>query len=165
MISSSRATHTRVRSSSGSSLAFLRAGITGSSSWRPVAFAAQSFARGHTRQRGCVGEHTVAPSSMRPWLRSPGAAASGSAVISSPARAHAAFDPAVLLMSTSIANTRASTRATLPSTSGVRSPYAIEAIAPAVYGPMPGTPRSSAARRGRAVPTACAPRWRLRARE
>lgn len=89
--------------------------------------------------------HTVAPSSMRPWLRSPGAAVVGSAVISAPACAHKAFCPADDLMSCSTANTRPSTRATLPSTSGARSPNAIEAIAPAVYGPMPGTVRSSAA--------------------
>jgi hypothetical protein len=72
-------------------------------------------------------------------------------------------------MSSSIANTRASTRATLPSTSGARSPNAIDAIAPAVYGPMPGTSRSSAALDGNAPPnrasTACAPACRLRARE
>jgi hypothetical protein len=72
-------------------------------------------------------------------------------------------------MSRSIACTRASTRATLPSTSGVRSANAIDAIAPAVYGPMPGTSRSSDACRGsspanRAAIT-CAPLWRLRARE
>ena len=121
-----------MRARIGSSLAFLRAGITGSSSWRPVAFAVHSFASGHTRQRGWVGEHTVAPSSIRPWLRSPAAANFGSAVITSPARAHSALPPAVLLISSSIANTRPSTRATLPSTSGARSPYAIDAIAPAV---------------------------------
>jgi len=72
-------------------------------------------------------------------------------------------------MSSSISNTRASTRATLPSTSGDRSPNAIDAIAPAVYGPIPGTSRSSAARVGSAPPnrasTACAPACRLRARE
>lgn len=72
-------------------------------------------------------------------------------------------------MSWSIANTRASTRATLPSTSGARSPYAIDAIAPAVYGPMPFTLRSSLAWRGsvpaKLVATARAPACRLRARE
>ena len=88
-----------------------------------------------------------------------------SAVISTPAFVHSAFVPAVDLTSSSIANTRASTRETLPSTSGARSPYAIDAIAPAVYGPMPGTPRSSLAVRGNASRTAFAPAWRLRARE
>ena len=69
-------------------------------------------------------------------------------------------------MSSSIANTRASTRATLPSTSGARSPNAIDATAPAVYGPTPGTARSSAAVRGNALPaSAFAPACRLRARE
>lgn len=156
-----RSIHASVRASTGSSLSFLRTGITGSSSWRPVRAASQCGARGQIRQRGDVGVHTVAPSSIRPWLRSPGAWPAGSAAISSPARAHSALPPALDLMSCGIANTRASTRATLPSTSGARSPYAIEAIAPAVYGPMPGTSRSSAAERGRApshlASAACAP--------
>ena len=161
--------HTTVRSSTGSSDAFLRAVTTGSSSCRPARAAAQSRVSGHTRQRGWVGAQIVAPSSIRPWFRSPGAAAAGSAAISSPAAVHSALVPADALMSCSIANTRASTRATLPSTSGARSPNAIDAIAPAVYGPMPGTSRSSAAHDGSAppnrAPTACAPACRLRARE
>ena len=150
------------RASSGSSCARLRGATTGRSSPRVL----HSFASGHTRQRGDVGAQIVAPSSIRPWLRSPGAAFAGSAVISSPARAHKARWPAVDLMSSRIANTRESTRATLPSTSGARSPNAIDAIAPAVYGPIPGTPRSSAALAG--IPRSAiarAPAWRLRARE
>lgn len=166
---SSFAIHSAARSRIGSSCSFLRAAITGSSSWRPVRAASQSFASGQTRHRGDVGEHVVAPSSMRPWLRSPGACCPGSAIMSSPARDQSAFVPAVDLMSSLIANTRDSTRATLPSTSGARSPNAIDATAPAVYGPMPGTLRSSAADEGRAPPsfveTACAPACRLRARE
>jgi len=161
--------HTSVRARTGSSDAFLRAATTGSSSCRPVRAAAHALASGHTRQRGWVAAQIVAPSSISPWFRSPGAAASGSACISAPAAAHSAFWPAVDLMSCSIANTRASTRATLPSTSGARSPNAIDAIAPAVYGPMPGTSRSSDAELGRAPPnrasTALAPACRLRARE
>jgi len=102
---------------------------------------------------------------MSPWLRSPGAEDAGNAVISSPARCHSAFTPTVDLMSSSIAYTRASTRATLPSTSGARSPNAIDAIAPAVYGPMPRTARSSDAVRGSSPPTSRAPDHRLRARE
>jgi hypothetical protein len=121
-----------VRSSSGSSDSFFRGATTGSSSCRPARAAAHSRITGHTRQRGCVGEQIVAPSSISPWFSAPGAAVIGNAVISSPAAAHSALPPVVDLMSCSIANTRASTRATLPSTSGVRSPNAIDAIAPAV---------------------------------
>jgi hypothetical protein len=158
-----------VRAITGSSDAFLRAATTGSSSWRPVRAAAHSRASGQTRHRGCAAAQIVAPSSISPWFRSPGAVAAGSAAISSPAAAHSALPPAVDLMSSSIENTRASTRATLPSTSGARSPNAIDAIAPAVYGPIPGTSRSSAAHDGSAppnrLPTACAPACRLRARE
>ena len=98
-------------------------------------------------------------------MSSPGSADGASAVISAPAFIHSALVPFVDFTSSSIANTRASTRDTLPSTSGARSPYAIDAIAPAVYGPMPGTPRSSLAVRGNASPTAFAPACRLRARE
>jgi hypothetical protein len=112
-----------------------------------------------------VGEQIVAPSSIKPWFKSPGSVAGASAVISAPAFVHNAFTPAVDFTSASIANTRASTRETLPSTSGARSPYAIDAIAPAVYGPMPGTARSSLAVRGSAAPTDFAPACRLRARE
>lgn len=131
-ISPAASIHTTVRASTGSSDAFLRAATTGSSSCRPDRAAAQSCTSGHARQRGWAAAQIVAPSSIRPWLRSPGAAASGSAAISAPAAAHSALPPAVDLMSSSIANTRASTRATLPSTSGARSPNAIDAIAPAV---------------------------------
>jgi hypothetical protein len=156
--------HSAARASSGSSWARLRGVATGSSSPR----VAQWRASGQARQRGAVGAHNVAPSSIRPWLRSPGAARAGRAAISSPARAHSARWPAADLMSSPIANTRANTRATLPSTSGARSPNAIDAIAPAVYGPIPGTSRSSLARAGNAPPmrstTARAPDHRFRAR-
>ena len=43
----------------------------------PVRAATQRVASGQTRQRGEVGEHSVAPSSIRPWLRSPGACVGG----------------------------------------------------------------------------------------
>jgi hypothetical protein len=146
--SSPSSIHTSVRSRIGSSLCFLRGAITGSTSVFPSRFATQWVARGQIRQRGEVGEHSVAPSSIKPWLRSPGAELSGSAAISSPAAFHSALLPAVDLMSTAIPRTRDSTRATLPSTSGARSPRAIDAIAPAVYGPMPLISSSSLARAG-----------------
>lgn len=143
----------------------MRFGITGSSPVRSSRYATHSVLTGHIKQRGEVGVHSVAPSSIRPWLRSPGAIVDGSAVISSPALAQIALLPAVDFTSIAMPNTRASTRETLPSTSGARSPNAIDAIAPAVYGPMPGTARSSLARDGNVLPIACAPRCRLRARE
>ena len=131
-ISPASSIHISVRASTGSSEAFLRAATTGSSSWRPVRAAVQSRASGQIRQRGCAAVQIVAPSSINPWLRSPGAAASGSAAISSPAAAHSALPPAVDLMSSSIANTRASTRATLPSRTGSGRSKAIESTAPVV---------------------------------
>jgi hypothetical protein len=95
--------HIKVRARTGSSLSRLRGAVTGSSACRPDFAAAHQLATGHARQRGAVGEHRVAPSSITPWLRSPGAAASGSAVINSPARCHRARWPAVDLMSSPIA--------------------------------------------------------------
>lgn len=161
--------HSCSRSITGSSSARLRFGITGSSPCRPSRAAAHDAAIGQLAQRGLVGVHTVAPSSISPWFRSPGARSSGNVATSSAARVHAARVPAVDLMSTSIANTRATTRATLPSTIGVRSPNAIDAMAPAVYGPMPGIPRSCSAVGGNAPPhfatSSRAPFCRLRARE
>jgi len=113
--------------------------------------------------------HTVAPSSISPWLRSPAADRRDSPAITAPASDHIARAPVVDLTSVSIANTRARTRATLPSTSGVRAPNAIDAIAPAVYAPMPGTARRSAVPAGTTPPkrvtTSAAPARRLRARE
>ena len=170
-IASPTCSHSAARARIGSSLARLRGETTGSSPWRPVFAAVHAPASGHSAQRGVAGAaaHSVAPSSIKPWFRSPGAASAGSAAISAPACSHSARWPAVDLMSCVMPSTRASTRATLPSTSGARSPYAIDAIAPAVYGPMPGTPRSSLARRGSApsgrATTYFAPAWRLRARE
>lgn len=124
---------------------------------------------GQIRHRGFVGVHVVAPSSISPWFRSPGAELAGKPSMTSAAASHNALPPAVDFTSSSMPQTRARTRATFPSTSGARSPNAIEAIAPAVYGPMPGTSRSSAARDGIAASgrdiTACAPAFRLRARE
>lgn len=143
----------------------MRFGITGSSPVRSSRYATHSVLTGHIKQRGEVGVHSVAPSSIKPWLRSPGASSLGSADMSSPALAQIAFAPCVLFTSIAIPNTRASTRDTLPSTSGARSPNAIDAIAPAVYGPMPGTARSSLARDGKRPRTAFAPACRLRARE
>lgn len=133
---------------------------------RPAFRAAHAFAMGHTRHRGSTGTHVVAPSSITAWLSSPGCSRASRASISAPAFAHTARWPAVPFTSSSIANTRASTRATLPSTSGVRSPKAIDAIAPAVYGPIPFTSRSSLARDGNVLPASdFAPACRLRARE
>ncbi|MBZ0231476.1 MAG: hypothetical protein K8M05_03940, partial [Deltaproteobacteria bacterium] len=63
--------------------------------------ATQGPESGHVRQAGAAGVHTVAPSSIRPWLRSPGAAAGGSAAISSPASPQIRFCPAADFTSSS----------------------------------------------------------------
>lgn len=65
-IAPSSSIHTAVRAITGSSDAFLRAATTGSSSCRPLRAAAQSFASGHARHRGCVAAQIVAPSSINP---------------------------------------------------------------------------------------------------
>ena len=47
------------------------------------------------------------------------------------------------LMSSSLQRIREKTRSTLPSTAHTRSLQAMEAIAPAVYGPLPGSSSSA----------------------
>ncbi len=66
----------------------------------------------------------------------------------------------------SIANTRAATRSTLPSTGTAGTPNAMAATAAAVYGPMPGSARKPIRSRGKppAAATALAQACRLRAR-
>ena len=147
----SRSIHSAARASTGSSLCFLRAG-----DHRQLVLAAGRARRrtasraGHTRQRGAVGEQIVAPSSIRPWLSVAGRGARGQ-------RGHqlAGVPPQRLrcrrcdLMSSLDRRTRARARARRCRRRAARvSPNAIDAIAPAVYGPMPGTSRSSAARDG-----------------
>jgi hypothetical protein len=72
--------------------------------------------------------HTVAPSSISPWLSAPGSSPRASSSASLQSR----FCAAGLRKSPSIASRRASTRATLPSTIGAGLSNAIEASAPAV---------------------------------
>jgi len=45
-----------------------------------LACALQWFLRGQAAQSGDLGVHTVAPSSMRPWLKSPGLSRSTTAL-------------------------------------------------------------------------------------
>jgi hypothetical protein len=71
---------------------------------------------------------TVAPSSIIAWFKSPGRRAS----TSSCARRHQSFTLAGAFGLLPTARSRATTRITLPSTSGVCWPYTIDAIAPAV---------------------------------
>ena len=80
-----------------------------------------------------MGRHTVAPSSMRAWLKSPGASTGSTAWRAVRIRALVsgrAMSPPSPLM-------RATTRSTLPSTAGTGTPKAMEAMAPAVYSPTP----------------------------
>ncbi len=72
------------RCSTGSSATGIGAREIGSRFWMPRACAWQRLAAatGHRRQRGSPTEHTVAPSSISPWLSSPAAYSSGSCAIS-----------------------------------------------------------------------------------
>lgn len=134
-----RSTRTATSSMSGKSTAARRGGMTGKRATRFSLLAIQCDATGQARQLGLRGVHTRAPSSMRPWLKADGSAAGTSSV----ARAHSRRCAVALRMGSSIPSRRASTRATLPSTRGARRPNAIDAMAPAVYRPMPGTENSS----------------------
>jgi hypothetical protein len=136
-------TQTATRSSRAAAF-FALAGkrVTGSAgSARCAASARQSPASGQAPHTGDVGVHTVAPSSIRPWLRSP-----GRACVSTSARASAqcALTALAALGSPASARSRERTRTTLPSTSGARRPKAMDETAPAVYSPMPARPRPRA---------------------
>ena len=113
---------------------------------------------GQREQPGDAGVHTVAPSSIIAWLKSP-ARCPPSARTSSPARAHTCFFSAASSAAPASASTRASTRTTLPSTIGAASPNAMLAMAPAVYSPTPGSSRSPSAV-ARKAPAVATPRPR-----
>jgi hypothetical protein len=117
--------------------------------WEPSRRAEHAPASGQDPQRGAAGVHTVAPSSMSASLRTAGDPA---AATSRAASAHAHRSDAGSATRAGAAATRASTRRTLPSTIGTRSPKAMLAIAPAVYRPTPGRARRSDSVRGTAPP-------------
>ena len=92
---------------------------------------------------GFLGAHTVAPSSIMAWLKSPGL--SRASIAFATARTAAAALVPVLAGSPPprAAASRAATRITLPSTAATGSSNAMDATAAAVYGPTPGTPANA----------------------
>ena len=124
----------------------------------PSASARHSSRTGQSRQLGDSGRHTVAPSSINAWFQSPGR----SSATSVSATRHSAFSRTGSPAAPSRAKSRASTRATFPSTTGTGSPKAIEATAPTVYRPNPGSAASVSTVRGNRPPwsrtMACAAR-------
>ena len=112
---------------------------------------AQCAATGHAEHRGARGAHTVAPSSIMAWLKSPGRSRESSA--SATARTAAAALVPLLAASPPprAAARRAATRITFPSTAATGSPNAMDATAAAVYGPTPGIPPSASDVRGKDV--------------
>ena len=108
--------------------AFLAA-FTGSSPVRSVSRATQNSLAGHWSHRGApLGRHTVAPNSIRAWLKSPGASTGMTRFRAAPIRALVSG----FIMSPSSPVMRATTRSTLPSTAGSGMPKAMEEMAPAV---------------------------------
>ncbi len=90
---------------------------------------------------------TVAPRSNSACAKSDGrAAAAGSEPSEAAAPAIVVREPG---SGASIANTRAETRSTLPSTGTPGTPNAMAAMAVAVYGPMPGSACRLATSRGK----------------
>ena len=83
---------------------------------------------------GPLGPHTVAPSSISAWVKSPGHSAGYTVSKAALAR----FFTAGSLMGAGSAKKRDSTRSTLPSTAATGRPKQMEATAPAVYSPTPG---------------------------
>ena len=139
----------------------------GNAATASAARARQCAASGQREQPGDAGVHTVAPSSIIAWLKSP-ACTPPSARTSSPARCHTRFFSPASSAAPASASTRARTRTTLPSTIGAASPNAMLAMAPAVYSPTPRSARSRSAVAGNAPPyvltTSRAAACRLRAR-
>ena len=119
---------------------------------------------------GFLGAHTVAPSSIMAWLKSPGLEAECSSNASATARtAEAALVPLLAASPPPRAQeSLVATRMTFPSTAATLSPNAMEATAAAVYGPTPGTLDRAFDVRGKCpsffVATCLAPSSRKRAR-
>ena len=107
-------------SSWGSGFAFLGRGRC---SCVPHAKARHHPRTGHSPPRGPRGTHTVAPSSITAWFRSPGRSPGTSASASAHSSASAGAGSSVQ---------RAKTRRTFPSTSGSARPKAMDITAPAV---------------------------------
>ena len=125
--------------------------FTGSFSAVPALRARQSACSGHSAQCGApFGTHTVAPSSMRLCVKSP----QWPAGYTSESAASSSFLYAGVSDGRSSFIRRAQTRSTFPSTAAAGSSKQIEAIAPAVYSPMPGRRISSDFVRGKAPPRA-----------
>ena len=143
----------------------------GTSRSRPALRASHRDASGQRRQSGAGLRHTVAPSSMSAWLKSPGRcgprppSAPGT---TSAARRHSRPRVAVSAGSPSTRKRRESTRAAFPSTAAAGTAKAMLATAPAVYGPKPGSARRASTEAGsppwrRSASRAAASRFRHRA--
>src|SRR6476620_1171806 len=102
--------------------------FSGKASCLAVLRAEHSIATGHTSQRGALGRHTVAPSSIKAWLKSPGRCLGTNLV----AIFQSSFLSGPLLGSPLKENSRDKTLATLPSKAANLFPKAILMIAAAV---------------------------------
>ena len=104
---------------------------------------------GHTSHCAPRGRQTIAPSSINDWFKSPHLPV---ALTIAFAKSHSHSFAVPDFTSPSTANTRANTRATLPSTTGSGLSNAMLATAPAVYRPTPGSPLKASASRGTSPP-------------
>ena len=95
---------------------------------RPVPWATQTRASGHAWHRGWVGVQTIDPRSMSAWLNRPGARRGTSRSATSQIGPSPVPPPSGASWPTSLAITRRE----FASTTGARTPNAIEAMAPAV---------------------------------
>ena len=105
-----------------------RGGTAGRRAAEPSSRAQQANATGHSPQSGVTGRQSVAPSSIIAWLKSPGRPGS----IHRAARSATSAASRGSFAWPSSAASRATTRMTLPSTTALGSPKAIEATAAAV---------------------------------
>ena len=136
----------------------------GSVSAMPSLRAWQNCVTGQSKHCGDCGVQSVAPSSIMAWFQSPDDLGSSNAS----ADFCSACQRFASRKSPCTAKIRASTRATLPSSTACFAPYAMLKMAAAVYWPMPGSSSASFSARGKTPPCfatiSCAARCRLRAR-
>ena len=135
---------------------FVGKSVTLTEPWVLISWAraAQCALTGHLEQLGLVfGTHTVAPSSITAWLKSPGLAGSTK---ESASEAYCLAAAAALGSATASARSLESTLTTLPSTTATLRPQAIDAMAAEVYAPTPGIFCSPASSLGNSPPSSSA---------
>ena len=115
---------------------FARLGnLTGKSVWLPEVLAAHTSPKGQTEHFGDFGVQTQAPNSISACVKVPQAPAGYTCSRSALIRAFVVCKS----MGAAFSVKRVITRSTLPSTAATGQSKQMDATAPAVYGPIPGS--------------------------